>query len=72
VVRREVQCKRARGIGSAREGVLISEDTFYHWSGPEVELNDILPLAPAVKEEVARLRGIVERSLPPSARSNWP
>ena len=68
----EFQCKRARGIGSAREGVLISEDTFYHWSGPEVELNDILPLAPAVKEEVARLRGIVERSLPPSARSNWP
>jgi hypothetical protein len=57
----EFQCKRARGIGSAREGILIPEDTF-HRDGPEVELNDILRLAPAVKEEVARLRRIVEQS----------
>jgi SAM-dependent methyltransferase len=57
----EFQCKRARGIGSAREGILISEDTF-HRDGPEIELNDILRVARAVKEEVARLRRIVEQS----------
>jgi hypothetical protein len=61
----EFQCKRARGIGSAREGMLISEDKFHRWNGPEVELTDILRLAPAVKEEVARLRKIVERNMPP-------
>lgn len=56
----EFQCKRARGIGSAREGVFIPEANFHRWDGPEVELTDILRLAPAVKAEVARLRRIVD------------
>lgn len=55
----EFQCKRARGIAAASEGVLIPEATFHQWHGPEVELTDILRLAPAVKAEVARLRKIV-------------
>jgi hypothetical protein len=57
----EFQCKRARGIGSQREGVFIPEANFHRWDGPEVELTDILRLAPAVKAEVARLRKIVDR-----------
>lgn len=57
----EFQCKRMRGIGSEPEGVLIAPETFQSPNGQEVELGDILRLAPAVKEEVARLRGIVER-----------
>jgi len=55
----EFQCKRARGIASAREGVLIPEANFHRWNGPEVELTDILRLAPAIKEEIRRLQDIV-------------
>lgn len=58
----EFQCKRARGIGSRRAGLFIPESNFHRWDGPEVELTDILRLAPAVKAEVARLRRIVDRS----------
>jgi SAM-dependent methyltransferase len=57
----EFQCKRARGIGSAREGVLIPEASFRERDGPEVELTDILRLVPTVKTEVARLRRIVDQ-----------
>lgn len=57
----EFQCKRERGIGSAREGELISPESFHHSKWSEVELVDILRLAPAVKEEVARLRRIVDQ-----------
>jgi hypothetical protein len=55
----EFQCKRARGIGSTREGVLIPEEIFHRWDGPQVELTDIRRLATAVKEEIGRLRDII-------------
>lgn len=55
----EFQCKRARGNAAAAEGVLIAEESFHQWHGPEVELTDTLRLAPAVKEEIRRLRDII-------------
>ena len=56
----EFVCKRLRGdVASLSE--TYSLNAFDRYGAGEVELRDALPLAPAVKEEMARLRRIVCR-----------
>jgi hypothetical protein len=56
----EFECKRARGRGS-EPGQSFHSSKFERAGPGEVELGEILRWAPAVREEVARLRKIVER-----------
>jgi hypothetical protein len=60
----EFECKRARGRGSV-SGQSISQASFDK-SGPgDVELVEILRFAPAVKQEIVRLRKIVDGATSP-------
>lgn len=54
----EFQCKRARGIGN-QIGQMVGDDYFDRIGKGTVLVDDLLPLVPAVLEEVARLRKIV-------------
>jgi SAM-dependent methyltransferase len=54
----EFECKRARGRGAVQGG--FHPANAFDRAGPgEIEMPDALRLAPAVKEEIARLRRIV-------------
>jgi hypothetical protein len=55
----EFECKRARGYGAVA-GHAYSANMFDRHGQGEVELLDTLRYAPAVKEEIARLRKIVD------------
>ena len=55
----EFECKRARGRGAVT-GEFRDAKTFDRYGPGKVELLDTLRYAPAVKEEIARLRKIVD------------
>lgn len=55
----EFECKRARGFGAA-PGQFTAQSTFDRGGAGEVVVTDTLRLAPAVQEEMERLRKIVE------------
>jgi hypothetical protein len=54
----EFECKRARGRGAV-QGAFRPANAFDRAGAGEIEMPDALRLAPAVKEEIARLRRIV-------------